>query len=219
MRLCISILKGACASSRLEGPTPLHPLPGGQQSPRTRQECSGLPPKSRERRWTWKVAWRTESHSRVELCAWANETGWAARATLPDAVQELLGKALDSVTEQPRLGAPWQLTGSSTIEGSEDGGGRWAASGCERDHPRLSTIHVSSSCTSGKKGAGAEHGCELRPTQRNQSSSHEGSGLVGLLTSNPILTAARASMAVSYGSVAAVTTRLEGGSPAETPYS
>ncbi len=39
------------------------------------------------RRWTWEVAWRTESRSRVELCAWASETGWAAWATPPDAVQ------------------------------------------------------------------------------------------------------------------------------------
>ncbi len=35
-------------------------------------------PTSRERRWTWEVAWRTESLSRVELCPWASETGWAA---------------------------------------------------------------------------------------------------------------------------------------------
>ncbi len=39
---------------------------------------------------------------------------------------------------------------------------------------------VSSSCTSGKKGTGAEQGCELRPAPRNQSSSREGSGLGGL---------------------------------------
>ncbi len=75
------------ASSRLEGPARLHPLPGGQQSPRARQGRSGLPPTSRERRWTWEVAWRTESRSQVELCAWASETGWAAWATPPDAVQ------------------------------------------------------------------------------------------------------------------------------------
>ncbi len=53
---------------------------------------------------------------------------------------------------------------------------------------------VSSSCTSGKKGTGAERGCEPLPAPRNQSSSCEGSGLGGLLTSSPILTAARASM-------------------------
>ncbi len=35
-----------------------------------RQGRSGMAPKSRERRWTWEVAWRTESHSRVELCIW-----------------------------------------------------------------------------------------------------------------------------------------------------
>ncbi len=75
------------ASSRLEGPARLHPLPGGQQSPRARQERSELPTQSRVRRWTWEVAWRTESRSRVELYAWANETGWAAQATPPDAVQ------------------------------------------------------------------------------------------------------------------------------------
>ncbi len=49
---------------------------------------------------------------------------------------------------------------------------------------------VSSSCTSGKKGTGAGRGCEPRPAPRNQSSSHEGSGLGGLLTSSPMLTAA-----------------------------
>ncbi len=32
------------ASSRLEGPARLHPLPGGQQSPRARQERSELSP-------------------------------------------------------------------------------------------------------------------------------------------------------------------------------
>ncbi len=72
---------------------------------------------------------------------------------------------------------------------------------------------VSSSCTSGKKGTGAERGCEPRPAPRNQSSSRQGSGLGGLLTSSPILTAARASMAVSSGSGAAVATTPEGGSP------
>ncbi len=72
---------------------------------------------------------------------------------------------------------------------------------------------VSSSCASGKKGTGVERGCEPRPAPRNQSSSREGSGLGGLLTSSPILTAARASMAVSSGSGAAVATTPEGGSP------
>ncbi len=65
---------------------------------------------------------------------------------------------------------------------------------------------VSSSCTSGKKGTGAERGYEPRPAPRNQSSSREGSGLGGLLTSSPIFMAARASMAVSSGSGAAVAT-------------
>ncbi len=72
---------------------------------------------------------------------------------------------------------------------------------------------VSSSCTSGKKGNGAERGCEPRPAPRNQSSSCEGSGLGDLLTFSPILTAARASMAVGSGSGAAVATTPEGGSP------
>ncbi len=52
-----------------------------------KQGRSGLPPMSRERRWTWEVAWWTESRSRAELCTWASETGWAAWATPPDAVQ------------------------------------------------------------------------------------------------------------------------------------
>ncbi len=75
---------------------------------------------------------------------------------------------------------------------------------------------VSSSYTSGKKGTGAERvpNCEPRSASRSQSSSCEGSGLGGLLTSSPILTAARASMAVSSGSGAAVATTSEGGSPA-----
>ncbi len=51
--------------------------------------------------------------------------------------------------------------------------------------------------------------------RENQSSSRKGSGLGGLLTSSPILTAARASMAISSGSGAAVATTPEGGSPAE----
>ncbi len=72
---------------------------------------------------------------------------------------------------------------------------------------------VSSSSTSGKKGTGAERGCEPRPAPRNQSSNREGSGLGGLLTSSPILTATRASMAVSSGSGAAVATTPKGGSP------
>ncbi len=72
---------------------------------------------------------------------------------------------------------------------------------------------VSSSCTSGKKGTGAEHGCKPCSAPRDQSSSHEGSGLGGLLTSSPIFTAAQASMAVSSGSGAAVATTPKGGSP------
>ncbi len=72
---------------------------------------------------------------------------------------------------------------------------------------------VSSSCTSGKKGTGVGHGCEPRPAPRNQSSNREGSGLGGLLTSSPMLAAARASMAVSSKSDAAEATTPEGGSP------
>ncbi len=72
---------------------------------------------------------------------------------------------------------------------------------------------VTSSCTSGKKGTGAERGCEPRPAPRNQSYSCEGSGLGGLLTSSPILTAAWASMAVSSRSGAAVATTPRGAAP------
>ncbi len=92
--------------------------------------------------------------------------------------------------------------GSPAVEGSEDGGnGRalLAMKGAIHDY-------VSSSCTSGKKGTGAERGCEPRPAPRNQSSSREGSGLGGLLTSSLIHTAARASMALSSGSGAVVAT-------------
>ncbi len=58
----------------------------------------------------------------------------------------------------------------------------------------LLAIHdfVSFSCTSGKKGTGAEQGCDPRPAPRKQSSSREDSGLGGLLTSSPILTATQA---------------------------
>ncbi len=84
--------------------------------------------------------------------------------------------------------------GHSAVEGSEDGGGGRAASGRERGHPRLRQLL-------------------MHPAPRNQSSSCEGSGLGGLLTSSPMLTAARASMAVSSGSGAAVATTPEGGSP------
>ncbi len=72
---------------------------------------------------------------------------------------------------------------------------------------------VSSSCTSGKKGIGAERGCEQHPAPRNQSSCREGSGLGGLLTSSPILMAARASRAVSFGSSAVVATTPKGAAP------
>ncbi len=77
---------------------------------------------------------------------------------------------------------------------------------------------VSSSCISGKKGTGAEHGCEPCPAPRNQSSRCEGLGLGSLLTSSLILEASRASMAISSGSGALVVTTPEGGSPA-TPSS
>ncbi len=60
---------------------------GGQQSPHVRQVCLGLSPKSLEHSWTWEVAWRTKSHSRVEFCEWFSETGWTAKATPPDTVQ------------------------------------------------------------------------------------------------------------------------------------
>ncbi len=99
--------------------------------------------------------------------------------------------------------------GSPAIEGSEDGGDGQlllAMKGAIHDF-------VSSSCTSGKKGTGAEHGCKPCAAPRNQSSNREGSGLDSLLTSSPILMAARVSMAISSGSGAMVTTTPEGGSP------
>ncbi len=99
--------------------------------------------------------------------------------------------------------------GSPAVEGSEDGGDRKAVKGAVHDF-------VSSSCTSGKKGTRVGHGCEPRPTPRNQSSNREGSGLGGLLTSSPMLAAARASMAVSSGSGAAVATTPKGGQPHRT---
>ncbi len=68
-------------------------------------------------------------------------------------------------------------------------------------------------CTATALSTWAECGCEQRPAPRNQSSSREGSGLGGLLTSSPILMAARASMAVSSESGAAVVTLPKGGSP------
>ncbi len=86
-----------------------------------------------------------------------------------------------------------QLTGlereTRTIPPS--GGVSWAQ--VHRDHS-LHLGNASSSCTSGKKGTGAGRGCEPRPAPRNQSSSREGSGLGGLLTSSPMLTAVRAAL-------------------------
>ncbi len=75
------------ASSRLEGPAWLHPLPGGQQSPCAKQGRLGLPLKSRECSWTWGVAWRTESHSQVEINECASGTGWVVQATHSDTLQ------------------------------------------------------------------------------------------------------------------------------------
>ncbi len=82
--------------------------------------------------------------------------------------------------------------GHSAIEGSEDGGGGWAASGRERGHPRTRQLLM-----------------HLRGER------HRGRARLwaALLTSSPMLTAARASMAVSSGSGAAVATTPEGGSP------
>ncbi len=106
-------------------------------------------------------------------------------------------------------GMPAYPPGSPAIEGSEDAENGRAAFGRERGHHDF----VSSSCTPGKKGTRAVRGCEPCPALRNQSSSREGSGLGGLLTSAPILTAAQASMAISSGSGAAVATTPEGAGP------
>ncbi len=66
--------------------------------------------------------------------------------------------------------------GHSAVEGSEDGGGGRAASGCERGHPRLRQLlmHLREERHRGRARLTAP---------RNQSSSCEGSGLGGLLTS------------------------------------
>ncbi len=103
--------------------------------------------------------------------------------------------------------------GHSAVEGSEDGGGGQAASGRERGHPRTRQLLMHLREERHRERHRALTGCEPRPAPRNQSSSREGSGLGGLLTSSPMLTAARASMAVSSGYGAAVATTPEGGSP------
>ncbi len=90
--------------------------------------------------------------------------------------------------------------------------------GDERLLAEKGDIHhfVSSSCTSGKKWIRVGHGREPRPVPRNQSSSREGSGLGGVHTSSPMLTAARESMAFNSGSDSAVATTPKGGSPAKS---
>ncbi len=137
---------------------------------------------------------------------------------------QLTGLGRETRTVPPSGGVPWAQVhrdrslhlgnarvppGHSAVEGSEDGGGGRGASDRERGHPRSRQLlmHLR------KESTGAGRGCEPRPAPRNQSSSREGSGLGGLLTSSPMLTAPRASMAVSSGSGAAVATTPEGGSP------
>ncbi len=68
----------------------------------------------------------------------------------------------------------------STVEGSEDGGGGRAASGCERGHPqtRQLLMHLREERHRGR----ARLFC---PAPRNQSSSREGSGLGGLVDLQP----------------------------------
>ncbi len=83
--------------------------------------------------------------------------------------------------------------GHSAVEASENGGGGRAASGRERGHPRLRQLLM--------------HLREERHRGRARL------GLSGLVTSSPMLTAARASMAISSGSGAAVATTPEGSSP------
>ncbi len=148
--------------------------------------------------------------------------GCLARSTIScghESGRQLTGFGQETRTFPPSGGISWAQVhrdrslhlgnarippGSPAIEGSEDRGKR--TSGI---WPWKGPSTTSSSCTSGKKGTGAEHGCEPHLTPRNQSSSREGSGLGGLLTSSPILKAARASMAISSGSGAAVATTPE----------
>ncbi len=115
--------------------------------------------------------------------------GWEARTVPPSG-----GVCVRSL----HLGNARVPPGSPAVEGSEDGGDGRVASGHERGHPRLRQLLM--------------HLREKRH-RRNQLSSREGSGLGGLLTSSPILMAARASMAVSSGSGTAVVTTPEGGIP------
>ncbi len=129
---------------------------------------------------------------------------------------QLTGLGRETRTVPPSGGVPWAQVhrdrslhlgnarvppGHSAVEGSEDGGGGRGASGREKGHPqpRQLLMHLRKE--------------RHRGTLINQSSSREGSGLGGLLTSSPMLTAARASMAVSSGSGAEVATTPEGGSP------
>ncbi len=98
-----------------------------------------------------------------------------------------------------------------------EGDGR-AASG--REMKGLIHDFVSPSCTSGKKGTRAERGCEPRIALRKPIiQSREGSGLGSMLTSSLILTAARASMAVSSGSGRAVGDNTRGGGSPTAPSS
>lgn len=59
---------------------------------------------------------------------------------------------------------------------------------------------VTSLCTSEKKGTGAECSCEPQSIPRNQMYSRKCSELGSVFTSNPMLMAAQASMAIRSGS-------------------
>ncbi len=81
----------------------------------------------------------------------------------------------------------------------------------------LRNVHITPSCPAIEGGEdGGGRGREPLPAPRNPSSSREGSGLGGVHTSSPRITAAWESMAISSGSDSAVATTTEGGSPAKS---
>ncbi len=94
--------------------------------------------------------------------------------------------------------------GSPVIEGSENGEGRQAKA------DKLYTIWPLKGPSTNLSAAHTPLGRKA-PTPSNQSSSCEGSGLSGLLTSRPKLTAVRVSMAVCSESRTAVAITPEGG--------
>ncbi len=136
------------ASSRLEGPAGLHILPGGQQSPRARQERSGLPPKCQGPLY------------RLLGRYWGQLEHGGRHAPMRGLTRHSTHRCTDAQVHRNRtlhLGNVNVTRSRRAIEGSSDG---------EADEPLLAvkgSVHdfISSLCTSGKKGNWAGCGYEV----------------------------------------------------------